>query len=410
MEHVPSRSLSDIIKQDGPLDPAEVADIGAQVADGLAAAHAAGTMHRDVKPGNVLVREDGVAKISDFGIARNTGDPALTQSGLPDRDAVLLLPRARPRRGPEPRRDVWALGATLYAAVEGRPPYQRADEPGRGAARHRLAAAVGTAPRRLPGAGAAADDGPGPGVSLVDGRTPRTGCTSWPGSTRRRTPARARSASAHRPAAAPVAAEPRAAEPRAAESRAAESRTARLRSGRDGRHLAPTTSRPRLPRVGVSPPRRRRRAGPGRPRSRRRGMYAALLALVLLLVVGGVAYALSRQRCDRDGRQRPSSAGSTDTSGASTSPSTSAVDVPVLLVLPGAPRQRRRPAGRRPARRPRLGRRRHLRRLQGRLRAQLLRLGARAAPTRAGPGSAPVSRRRVARPTTASGAASARST
>ena len=82
MEHVPGRSLSEIIKQDGPLDPGTVADIGAQVAAGLAAAHAAGTMHRDVKPGNVLIREDGVAKISDFGIARTTGDPALTQSGF----------------------------------------------------------------------------------------------------------------------------------------------------------------------------------------------------------------------------------------------------------------------------------------------------------------------------------------
>ena len=70
MEHVPGRSLSEIIKQDGPLEPAVVADIGAQVAAGLAAAHRAGTMHRDVKPGNVLIREDGVAKISDFGIAR----------------------------------------------------------------------------------------------------------------------------------------------------------------------------------------------------------------------------------------------------------------------------------------------------------------------------------------------------
>src|SRR3954452_4325739 len=78
MEYVPSRSLSEIIREDGPLDPAVVAQIGAQIADGLAAAHALGTVHRDVKPGNVLIREDGVAKISDFGIARNAGDPALT--------------------------------------------------------------------------------------------------------------------------------------------------------------------------------------------------------------------------------------------------------------------------------------------------------------------------------------------
>ena len=66
MELVPGRSLSQIIKQDGPLEPAVVADLGAQVADGLAALHAEGTVHRDVKPGNVLVRHDGVAKISKY--------------------------------------------------------------------------------------------------------------------------------------------------------------------------------------------------------------------------------------------------------------------------------------------------------------------------------------------------------
>ena len=90
MEYVPGRSLSQIIKQDGPLDPATVADIGAQVADGLTGLHAAGTMHRDVKPGNVLIREDGVAKISDFGIARTAGDQTLT--GAHAGDAELFAP------------------------------------------------------------------------------------------------------------------------------------------------------------------------------------------------------------------------------------------------------------------------------------------------------------------------------
>ena len=129
MEHVPSRSLADLIKQEGPLDPARVADIGAQVADGLAAAHAAGTMHRDVKPGNVLVREDGLAKISDFGIARSAGDPALTQSGLLTGTPSYFSPELARGAAPGPASDVWGLGATLYAAVEGRPPYRPQDNP-----------------------------------------------------------------------------------------------------------------------------------------------------------------------------------------------------------------------------------------------------------------------------------------
>ncbi|GAB3656599.1 hypothetical protein GCM10027596_11010 [Nocardioides korecus] len=121
MEHVPGRSLSQIIREDGALDPRVVARIGAQVADGLAAAHAAGTSHRDVKPGNVLVRDDGVAKISDFGIARTHGDPALTQSGFLTGTPTYFSPELA--RGGEPglADDVWALGATLYAAVEGQP-------------------------------------------------------------------------------------------------------------------------------------------------------------------------------------------------------------------------------------------------------------------------------------------------
>ena len=73
MEHVPGRSLSQIIKQDGPLDPSTVAEIGAQVADGLSALHAGGILHRDVKPGNVLIREDGVAKIAT---SESPGRPA----------------------------------------------------------------------------------------------------------------------------------------------------------------------------------------------------------------------------------------------------------------------------------------------------------------------------------------------
>ncbi|MFL6136024.1 MAG: serine/threonine-protein kinase [Nocardioidaceae bacterium] len=129
MEYVPSRSLSEIIREDGPLDPAVVAQIGAQIADGLAAAHALGTVHRDVKPGNVLIREDGVPKISDFGIARNAADPALTQSGFVTGTPSYFSPELATGHAPSPAADVWALGATLYAAVEGHPPYKPRENP-----------------------------------------------------------------------------------------------------------------------------------------------------------------------------------------------------------------------------------------------------------------------------------------
>ncbi len=146
MEHVPGRSLSEIIKTDGPVDPSVAAEIGAQVADGLAAAHAAGTMHRDVKPGNVLIREDGVAKISDFGIARTHGDPALTQSGLLSGTPSYFSPELARGGEPGPATDVWALGATLYAAVEGHSPYQQQSNPI--AVLHEIVSGPPRAPRR----------------------------------------------------------------------------------------------------------------------------------------------------------------------------------------------------------------------------------------------------------------------
>ncbi len=123
MEYVPSRTLAQIVREDGPLPPERVADLGAQVADGLAAAHAAGTIHRDVKPDNILVGEDGTAKIGDFGIARMDGDQPLTQSGFVTGTPSYFSPELAEGHDPGPASDVWALGATLYGAVEGSPPY-----------------------------------------------------------------------------------------------------------------------------------------------------------------------------------------------------------------------------------------------------------------------------------------------
>lgn len=123
MEYVPGRTLAEMVAAEGPLAPERVAWIGAQVADGLAAAHAQGTVHRDVKPGNVLVADDDLAKISDFGIARTLGDEQLTHSGMMIGTPSYFSPELARGGDPSPAADVWALGVTLYAAVEGRPPY-----------------------------------------------------------------------------------------------------------------------------------------------------------------------------------------------------------------------------------------------------------------------------------------------
>ena len=129
MEYVPGRTLSEMIAQDGPVSAVRAAWIGAQVADGLAAAHARGIAHRDVKPGNILVTVDDVAKVSDFGIARKSGDLQLTRSGIISGTPAYFAPEVARGEDSGPAADVWALGATLYAAVEGRPPYDDRGNP-----------------------------------------------------------------------------------------------------------------------------------------------------------------------------------------------------------------------------------------------------------------------------------------
>jgi eukaryotic-like serine/threonine-protein kinase len=125
MELVESRSLRDIVERDGPLPPTRVAAIGLQLLAALRAAHGLGIVHRDVKPGNVLIDADGRAVLGDFGIARAVGSPSLTRSGVLVGSPSYIAPeRASGQRG-GPASDLWSLGATLYTAVEGRPPYER---------------------------------------------------------------------------------------------------------------------------------------------------------------------------------------------------------------------------------------------------------------------------------------------
>lgn len=125
MEHLPSRSLAQVMNAVGTLSPHIVAQIGADVADALTAAHEAGIVHRDVKPGNILIAEQGAAagvvKISDFGIARAKGDndPDGVVIGTP----AFFAPEVARGKDPTEASDVFALGATLYTAIEGQPPF-----------------------------------------------------------------------------------------------------------------------------------------------------------------------------------------------------------------------------------------------------------------------------------------------
>ena len=123
MELVRARSLARVLAEDGPMPPARAAELGMGLLEALGRAHAAGIVHRDVKPGNVLVPADGRAVLTDFGIATVAGDQPLTQAGMVMGTPGFCAPE-RIRGAPaSPASDLWSLGATLYAAVEGRGPF-----------------------------------------------------------------------------------------------------------------------------------------------------------------------------------------------------------------------------------------------------------------------------------------------
>ncbi len=125
MELVEGRSLADAVKEDGRVEPTEAARIGLWVLRALRAAHAAGVLHRDIKPGNVLLGHDRRVLLTDFGIAQIEGDTTITRTGEVVGSVDYLAPERVRGHDPGPSSDLWALGATLYTAVEGRSPFRR---------------------------------------------------------------------------------------------------------------------------------------------------------------------------------------------------------------------------------------------------------------------------------------------
>src|SRR3954470_7898312 len=141
MEYVEGRSLRDLIRSEAPVDPNDAAEITAEIAAALGFAHTSGVVHRDVKPGNVLLTRSGSVKVTDFGIARAGASDGLTQTGSVMGTATYFSPEQAQGLAVDGRSDVYSLGVVLYEMVTGQPPFV-GDSPVSTAYKHVREAAV----------------------------------------------------------------------------------------------------------------------------------------------------------------------------------------------------------------------------------------------------------------------------
>ncbi|MFJ8664646.1 protein kinase [Streptomyces sp. NPDC093600] len=184
MQYVDGPSLADAAKESGTIEPREAARIGLHVLGALRAAHAAGVLHRDVKPGNVLLARDGRVLLTDFGIAAIEGDSTITRTGELVGSIDYLAPERVRGGDPGPASDLWSLGATLYTAVEGSSPFRRSspistmqavvtEEPSHPGKAGPLASVIVALLRKDPAHRPLADEAERMLLDAMEGRTPR---------------------------------------------------------------------------------------------------------------------------------------------------------------------------------------------------------------------------------------------
>ncbi|MCT2546388.1 serine/threonine-protein kinase [Streptomyces atratus] len=125
MELIEGKSLAEAVREDGVLTPRRAAEVGLAILDVLRSAHREGILHRDVKPSNVLIAEDGRVVLTDFGIAQVEGDPSVTSTGMLVGAPSYISPERARGHKPGPPADLWSLGGLLYASTEGSPPYDK---------------------------------------------------------------------------------------------------------------------------------------------------------------------------------------------------------------------------------------------------------------------------------------------